>query len=64
MIVLLNSGAEVSVMDLDLMHELGLSVSTNVNLDMTQAIHSSIKFIKIVKDVSISVKRMKHRVPI
>jgi hypothetical protein len=64
MIVLLNSGAEVSVMDLDLMHELGLSVSTNVNLDMAQAIHSSIKFIKIVKDVSISVKRMEHRVPI
>jgi hypothetical protein len=62
MIVLLNSGAEVSVMDLDLMHELGLSVSTNVNLDMAQAIHSSIKFIKIVKDVSILIKKVKHRI--
>jgi hypothetical protein len=64
MIVLLDSGAEVSVMDLDLMHELGLPVSTNVDLGMAQATHSSIKFMRIVEDVSVSVGRVKHRVPI
>jgi hypothetical protein len=52
----------VSIIDLDLMHELGLSVSINVDLSMAQATHSSIKFIGIVKDVSMLIRKVKHRV--
>jgi hypothetical protein len=62
--VMLDSGAEVSVMSSDLAHRLGLPISSNVDLGMLGVSDKRTKFLGICEDVSVSVGRVEHRVPI
>jgi hypothetical protein len=61
---MLDSGAEVSVMSSDLAHKLGLLISSNVDLGMLGVSDKRTKFLGICEDVSMSVGRVEHRVPI
>ena len=62
--VMLDSGAEVSVMSSNLAHRLGLPISSNVDLGMLGVSDKRTKFLGICEDVSVSVGRVEHRVPI
>jgi hypothetical protein len=60
--ILLDSGAEVSVINVIITYELRLLISTNIDLGIIQAKAPRTRFVGIVEDVPIAISRAEYKI--